>query len=38
MIGMHLSVNDANLFDMDAKFAEVVIEEEMLKMIDVIQK
>jgi hypothetical protein len=30
----HESVNDNNLFDMDAKFAEVVLEEEMMKLID----
>lgn len=34
----HESVNDANLFDMEAKFAEVVLEEEMMKMIDGIKK
>jgi maleamate amidohydrolase len=31
-VDRHASVNDANLFDMDAKFAE------MMQMTDVIQK
>lgn len=30
----HSSVHDSNLFDMDQKFAEVVLEEEMVAMID----
>ena len=30
----HESVNDNNLFDMDAKFAEVVLEEEIMQLID----
>jgi hypothetical protein len=34
----HESVNDSNLFDMDAKFAEVVLEEEMMKLIDGMKK
>lgn len=29
----HESVNDNNLLDMDAKFAEVVLEKEMMKLI-----
>ncbi|KAE9363548.1 hydrolase [Stipitochalara longipes BDJ] len=34
----HASVNDSNLFDMQAKFAEVLPEEEMMKLIDGIKK
>lgn len=30
----HQAVNDSNLFDMDQKFAEVVLEEEMMRMLD----
>ena len=34
----HQVVNDNNLFDMDSKFAEVVLEEEMMTMINGLQK
>jgi len=34
----HESVNDSNLFDMNAKFAEVVPEEEIMRLIDGIKK
>jgi maleamate amidohydrolase len=34
----HQAVNDNNLFDMDSKFAEVVLEEEMMTMIDGLKK
>ncbi|KAH8775690.1 putative N-carbamoylsarcosine amidase [Hyaloscypha sp. PMI_1271] len=34
----HASVNDSNLFDMQAKFAEVLPEQEMMKLIDGIKK
>ncbi|PMD50361.1 hydrolase [Hyaloscypha bicolor E] len=34
----HASVNDSNLFDMQAKFAEVLAEQEMMKLIDGIKK
>jgi hypothetical protein len=30
----HERVHESNLFDMDAKFAEVVLEDEMMKLID----
>jgi hypothetical protein len=33
----HQAVNDSNLFDMDQKFAEVVLEDEMMSMIDGIE-
>ncbi|EHL01618.1 putative N-carbamoylsarcosine amidase [Glarea lozoyensis 74030] len=34
----HQSVNDSNLFDMDQKFAEVVSEEDIMTLIDGINK
>ncbi|TVY37788.1 Maleamate amidohydrolase [Lachnellula subtilissima] len=34
----HQAVNDNNLFDMDQKFAEVILEEEIMAMIDGIKK
>ena len=34
----HEAVNDSNLFDMDQKFAEVVLEKEMMEMIDAWKK
>jgi maleamate amidohydrolase len=34
----HEAVNDSNLFDMDQKFAEVVLEEEMMTMINELKK
>jgi maleamate amidohydrolase len=34
----HAAVNDSNLFDMSQKFAEVVLEEEMMALIDGISK
>jgi maleamate amidohydrolase len=34
----HQAVNDNNLFDMDSKFAEVVLEDEMMTMIDGLKK
>jgi maleamate amidohydrolase len=34
----HQAVNDNNLFDMNSKFAEVVLEEEMMTMIDGLKK
>lgn len=34
----HESVNDGNLFDMDAKFAEVVLEKEIMELIDGMRK
>ena len=34
----HQAVNDNNLFDMDAKFAEVVGQEDMMRLIDEIKK
>ena len=34
----HQSVNDSNLFDMSQKFAEVVSEEDIMTMIDGINK
>jgi hypothetical protein len=30
----HQAVNDSNLFDMDQKFAEVILEDEMTGMIN----
>jgi maleamate amidohydrolase len=34
----HQAVHDNNLFDMDSKFAEVVLEEDMMTMIDGLKK
>lgn len=34
----HAAVNDSNLFDMNQKFAEVILEEEMMTMIDGMSK
>ena len=34
----HQAVNDNNLFDMDQKFAEVVLEKEVMEIIDDLKK
>jgi len=34
----HEAVNDSNLFDMDQKFAEVILEEEIMAMLDAVKE